>query len=114
MLPVDGPAELDTVKAHLKITDAADDAALQQVVDAVNAKVRGFRVVSVADGAGDWTNFPNVVQGAVMLAARLFRRRNTPDGVLAFGGDAPLYVQRNDPDVALLLGLGSHGKPAVG
>lgn len=117
-LPADGPATLGTVKGFLGIapTDEADDAAIGVVVAAVNAKVQTFRCASVAEGADDWAapEAAAVVQGAVMLAARLWRRRNTPDGVVAFGGDAALYVQRNDPDVAMLLSLGSYGKPAVG
>lgn len=53
--------------------------------------------------------------GAVMLAARLVRRRNSPQGVAAFtevGGAA--YVSRIDPDVAQLLRLGAYAAPQVG
>lgn len=53
--------------------------------------------------------------GAVMLAARLVRRRNSPQGVAAFtevGGAA--YVSRMDPDVAQLLRLGAYAAPQVG
>lgn len=52
--------------------------------------------------------------GATMLAARLHRRRNSPEGVATFTADAPVYVQRNDPDVAMLLGIGSYAPPVVG
>lgn len=52
--------------------------------------------------------------GATMLAARIYRRRNSPAGVESFGELGPLYVQRNDPDIAILLGLGSYRRPAVG
>lgn len=53
--------------------------------------------------------------GAVMLAARLVRRRNSPQGIAAFteaGGAA--YVSRIDPDVAQLLRLGAYAAPQVG
>ena len=53
--------------------------------------------------------------GAVMLAARLVRRRNSPQGVAAFtaeGGAA--YVSRTDPDVAQMLRIGKHAAPQVG
>ena len=53
--------------------------------------------------------------GAVMLAARLVRRRNSPQGVAAFteqGGAA--YVSRHDPDVAQMLRIGSYAAPQVG
>jgi hypothetical protein len=49
-----------------------------------------------------------------MLAGRLWRRRNSPAGVESFAGDAAVYVSRNDPDVAQLLGLGAYTPPAVG
>lgn len=52
---------------------------------------------------------------AVMLAARLVRRRNSPQGVAAFteqGGAA--YVSRHDPDVAQMLRIGSYAAPQVG
>lgn len=96
--------------------DNSDDGAINAAVAAVNAVVRTWRCAAVADGAADWTgaDLAHIVQGSDMLASRLFRRRNSPDGVAAFAGDSPLYVQRNDPDVALLLQLGPHAKPAVG
>lgn len=104
------------VKKHLDIGDARDDDAIEPVVRAVNTKVLSWRVAAVADGATDWSGdqVAHIVQGATMLAARLYRRRNTPDGVTAFSDAGPVYVQRNDPDVAQLLNLGAYAKPAVG
>lgn len=115
VLPVAGPATLANVKTHLGITDATDDALLTQTVEAVNAKVRTWRCASVGEGKPDWDHpeAAAVVRGSTMLAARLYRRKDTPDGVTAFAGDSPLYVQRNDPDVSMLLGLGTHGKPVA-
>jgi len=55
-----------------------------------------------------------VTLGATMLAARLWRRRNSPEGVAAFTADGAVYVSRNDPDVALLLGIGAYAPPVVG
>jgi hypothetical protein len=52
--------------------------------------------------------------GATMLAARLYRRRNSPEGVASFTQDGAVYVQKSDPDVAMLLGLGSWSTPVVG
>jgi hypothetical protein len=52
--------------------------------------------------------------GATMLAARLYRRRNSPEGVASFAADGAVYVQRNDPDVAMLLGIGAYAPPVVG
>lgn len=53
--------------------------------------------------------------GAKMLAARLYRRRSSPEGVATFtAGEGAVYVQRNDPDIALLLGIGAYAGPVVG
>lgn len=47
--------------------------------------------------------------GLVMLTARLVRRRNSPGGIEGFGSDGgSAYVRRNDPDVAMLLGLDTY------
>jgi hypothetical protein len=113
--PADGPTTVPLVKAHIGLTDTVDDDFLSGVVAAVNTRVLQWPVAQVADGALDWAGegVAHIVLGATMLAARLNRRRNTPDGVATFGAEGPLYVQRNDPDVALLLGLGQHKKPVA-
>ena len=52
--------------------------------------------------------------GAIMLAARLFRRRNSPGGVETLGDITPVYVSRRDPDIAMLIGISTWQKPRVG
>lgn len=118
-LPDGGPAELDVVKKYLGIPadDDQDDAELTDVIDAVNDLVRGLPVAQLAitPEGGDPVEWPyRIVRGATMLAARLFRRRDTVAGVYTFGDEGAVYVARNDPDVAILLDLGSYSKPAVG
>ena len=49
--------------------------------------------------------------GAVLLAARLYARRNSPGGVVALGDMGAGYISRQDPDVSALLGL---ARPRVG
>lgn len=116
-LPPNGPATLPQVKARLglAVDDLSEDADLDLIVRAVNAKVRTWPCVQVADLAADWSGdaVAAVVLGSVMLAARVYRRRNTPDGVQAFGNLGAVYVQRNDPDVGMLLGLGASQKPTT-
>ncbi|WP_431229326.1 hypothetical protein [Paenarthrobacter nicotinovorans] len=51
--------------------------------------------------------------GAIMLAARIYQRRNSPGGVTAVG-DVATYVPRYDNDIARLLNLDSFTKPMVG
>lgn len=113
-LPAGGPATLAAVKAHLKITDTADDTRLDSIVAAVNASIRRWRVAadSLATDPAAWPF--HVVEGATLLAARLFRRKNSPAGVESFGELGAAYVMRNDPDIAMLLRLGSWQTPAVG
>lgn len=110
--PADGPATTAKVKVQLQITDAGDDAVLDDIVAAVNAVVRGLPVAQLGDDVNAWP--ANVSHGANMLAGRLFRRRNSPSGIEAFGANGPVYVNRNDPDIAQLLQLGDYSKPAVG
>lgn len=115
--PTDGPTTKEQVKAHLGITDSDDDAAISDAVAAVNGMVLGWPVAQVADtdpAPADWTGYPRLVYGATLLAARYFRRRNSPDGVTSLGDGSPAYIARTDPDVAQLLQLGGNAAPQVG
>lgn len=115
--PETGPATVEAVKAQLSITDADDDGFIAVVVGAVNERVKGWPVAQPANldpAPADWSAFNAVVLGANMLASRLVRRRNSPDGVSAFAEGGPVYVRRNDPDVAMLLQLGDYAAPQVG
>lgn len=113
-LPTGGPATVPAVKLHLGITDTTDDTRLDSIVAAVNAVVRRFRVATDATDAPDWAAAPHVVEGAVMLSARLFRRKNSPAGVEAFTDLGAAYVMRNDPDIAMLLRIGPWAAPGIG
>lgn len=109
------PTDTTAVKAYLSIDDAADDEAIAKVVTAVNVfvrrteKARRLGVVDPEPVPNVWPG--DVTQGATMLAARLHRRKNSPNGVEAFAVGGPVYVRRNDPDIAMLLDLDS---PMVG
>lgn len=120
-LPETGPLEVDQdipgVPAEDDL-DADETERRDRIVGAVNRFVRGLPISDrvnldtqdAADTAG-WDD--QIIEGAVMLAARLWRRKDTPGGV-AISGDGAVYVRRNDPDVALLLELGEHAAPGVG
>lgn len=107
--PASGPTSAASVAAWLKDgdTDAADK--YEAVTAAVNAVVKRWHVPRTG---GEWRD--DHALGATMLAARLWRRRNSPEGVATFAADGAVYVQRNDPDIALLLQLGQHAPPMVG
>lgn len=109
-----GPATVEAVKARLGITDNTDDGDLASIVAAVNEWVDGLPVAAGQDGSDAHPYAGTVELGAVFLAVRLFKRRDSPSGVEGFGTDGAVYVRRNDPDIGLLLRLGDYAKPAVG
>ena len=106
------------VKAWLRLdpTDTTDDDLISQVVDATNAWVAGSAyMIDRGLGPAPWpAQWPeDVTQGAVMLAARLYRRRNTPGGIESMA-DAAVYVPRRDSDVDRLLHMGAWAPPRAG
>lgn len=111
-LPAEGPATLPAVKVQLRVKDAADDDRLAPIVAAVNTLVRSWPVSAAAVGAPAWP--ADIVLGANMLAARLWRRKDSPAGVEVFAADGAAYVMRNDPDIAMTLKLGSWSRPQLG
>jgi hypothetical protein len=116
--PTTGPATLAGVKELLKVTTTADDALILGAVDAANAYVavlpaRPMIVLPTDPPTYDWP--PDVVLGATMLAGRWYRRRNSPAGVESFSDlGGAIYVQRNDPDIAMMLRTGAYARPMVG
>lgn len=120
-LPDGGPASRSAVKALLGVAplDLTEDALIDTYVAAANALVRDLPVAQRANtvpAPADWTgaDLSAIVLGADQLAARLYRRKESAEGVSAFASEGPVYVQRNDPDIAQLLQLGYYAKPAVG
>ncbi|QFG13038.1 head-to-tail adaptor [Gordonia phage Schiebs] len=111
MIPA-GQFGIESVARQLGLSDTDPQRSmLDGPVAAVGALVPQWCGVS----PDNWPSWPaNVAEGATMLAARLHRRRNSPSGVESFGELGPVYVQRNDPDVAMLLGLGAWTPPRVG
>lgn len=108
------PAELDlTTVAEVNVllgrTDEEDapDPAVETVVRAVCSLVPRWRV-KPAGGWDDATRY-----GAALLAARLYRRKDSPGGMAEFGTEGAAYVSGNWPDVALFLGIGTYsvGRP---
>lgn len=120
-VPVEVPAtSLEAVKSYLAITDDRDDAMISAVVLAVNDQVEQWHgPPSIPAGTVDaptLTYRPKHSQGATMLAARVTRRRNSPNGVEDYGSDlqGAIYTRSSDPDVAQLLELGRYERPAIG
>lgn len=99
----------DNVVAYLGLPSSAI-VDVEPIVAAVISLVTSYHGAP-ADGA-EWADHYKI--GATMLAARIFRRRNSPAGVEALGDLGPVYVSRNDPDLAQLLKLGRYAEPRVG
>lgn len=97
--------------------EPADDQTVIDVTAAVNALVNeanGTRWVPDPDDATATVWAADTYLGALMYAARLVRRANSPAGIEAFFETGVAYVQRTDPDVAVLLRLGSYAVPMTG
>lgn len=90
-------------------TIPTDDAHLALIVPAVNAYVDALPSIDREDGA--WAGTTKL--GAVMLAARLYRRKNSQNGIESVG-DMSTYVSRYDSDIGRLLNIDTFHKPLVG
>ena len=102
----------DDVTKWLGLKPASVDETLPVVVSTVNAYVSGIPVLANLE---DTAAVPaDVKQGATMLAARLWRRRNSPSGVETITEAGAQYVARYDPDMSRLLRLDGFTAPAVG
>lgn len=94
---------VEEVARHLKLSAA--DEHLPLIVDAVNGMVTTWH-------GGNWP--AGVHLGAVMLAARLHRRRNSAAGVETFSDMGASYVSRYDADLDRQLQINAWSPPVVG
>jgi hypothetical protein len=109
--PVVPPTTASAVREWLTLTgeQSADEAKVAPYVDAANVLVARW---CTPGPDGQWD--AGVHLGARMLAGRLYRRRNNPAGLAEYAAEGPVFVQRNDPDIAALLQIGAHTPPRVG
>lgn len=91
------------VVRHLKLS--GPDEHLPLIVDSVNAMVDEWH-------GNNWP--PGVELGAIMLAARLHRRRNSSNGVESFSEMGASYVSRYDADLDRQLRINGWSYPVVG
>ena len=64
------------------------------------------------DGQRVWADQTRLA--AIMLASRLYKRRNSANGVEALTGDGAAYVSRYDSDISRLLRIDGNTRPRVG
>lgn len=100
-VPLEGSvvADLATLRALLGAKVDSDDANLDRALSAASEWVyeRCMRC--------DWGH-PDVQYAILLLAARLYQRRKTPEGVAQFGDErVTMRLLSEDPDIARLLTL---------
>lgn len=123
VVPVEWPPSLATLKADAKITDpaspaakAADDAALQRILDAAVVFVEARRRDLFYGGGelnGDGLPEPDadVVLGTIRLAFRWHVRRRSPDMLIEAAELGNARVPGIDPDIERLLRIGRSKRP---
>lgn len=94
----------------ITVIGSQEQTILPLIVDAVNVYVESLPHID-RDEAGQWAATTHL--GAILLAARLYRRKNSPGGIEAVG-DSMSYIARYDSDISRLLNTDSFRKPVVG
>ena len=95
----------------LQSLDTEETAALALVVDAVNVYVEALPSIDRDLALDQWAGTTRL--GAIMLAARIYRRKNSPGGIESVG-DTMTFVSRYDSDISRLLNIDSFRKPSIG
>lgn len=93
------------------------DPHLQVSVDAVNALVSrlpDIHLVEDTTNPGEMIWAADTKLGAIMLGARIWKRRNSPNGIEALTEGGATYVSRYDSDIARMLRIDGHELPRVG
>lgn len=94
-LPLAGSiiADLETLRAFVGASSTVDDTKLQQALDA-SAEWIYERVMQCV-----WDH-PGVQHAILLLASRLYKRRQSPEGTAGFGGEGVVVrILASDPDV---------------
>lgn len=100
---------------YLDLKQGAADPNVLRPVEATNALVSRLPDINTelnAEGETVWA--ADTKLGAIMLAARLYTRRNSPNGIEALNEGGATYVSRYDSDIARMLHIDQHAYPRVG
>lgn len=95
------PADLDRFKRRLGTRGDSSDALLAECLDTAIAAVE--EVVYVEPDGAYWRRHPQCVEAVMLIAHRLYTRRNSPEGVSGWGDLGVVRVTSRDPDVEALL-----------
>lgn len=99
------------------MSEQVDAAVLEELCKGVRSWVESKRSdLFGEDDAGQpaFLVTESVRLGAAMLVWRLYKRRETPLGILGATEDGYTGIVREDPDIARLLGIGSAGRFVFG
>ena len=76
-----------------------------RAVDEYLFTIDGGEATVQVTGTWGWTAIPTVIkQATVILSSRIFRRNDSPLGVMGFGDMGVVRVSRIDPDIDALIG----------
>lgn len=104
--------DLDLLRARLGTEDRAPNAHLAHCLDVATSWVEDR--VYVEPDAGYGRRHPEVTEAILLMASRLYARRNSPEGVAGWGDLGVIRVVAADPDIeALLLRHIDYGKVGI-
>jgi hypothetical protein len=90
------PATLDDLRRVLGSTTGQADLTLESKLAVAVSWVEDRVMVASVDA-------PEVVEAELLLASRLYKRRQSPEGVAGFGDLGIIRILARDPDIELLL-----------
>lgn len=106
------------VRTWLQLADDADvEVVRMAAADYCEEQRPDLLAIVLEDGEPVGTLFaatPKIVQAGLLAAGRLWARKGSPAGLASYGEFGAAEILRLDPDVARLLGVGRHARPAVG
>lgn len=90
-------ADVATLRRYLGASTSSDDDLLSDRLDVARAHVEG-RVYATSVGSDECE------EAILLLASRLYKRRQSPEGAAGFGGEGVVVrILASDPDIARLL-----------
>lgn len=103
------------VAVYLDVKSGENDPYVLAPTEATNALVSRLPDINkVLDAQGVEVWAADTKLGAIMLASRLYHRRNSPNGIEALNEGGATYVSRYDSDIARMLNIDQHAYPRVG
>jgi hypothetical protein len=86
-------ADVDALRATLGTVSNIDNTMLQAALDAAEAYARARSIME-----SHW-DYDDVQYGLLLHASRLYKRRQSPEGVAGWGDLGVIQIATRDPDV---------------